>query len=599
MRRLSAFIGWLLLLLLSGLILFSPAYAAKITVKPERSPVYADEEFTLTFSSNEQPDGNPDFSPLEPVLEIINQSTSSNTQIINGVVSKEIAWRLQVFPKASGVIRIPAIKFGKDSSHPINIVVSDNKNKNGQPDEVIVELESSAENPYVQQQIIITQRLLHSVPLRRTGASMTHPRISSGKGVVQQLGGIENTTVLRKGIRYRVSERRYALFAQNSGKLTLGRTVFQGILDDGTNRRDFFGMTGQQVRRFSAPLELEIRPQPPKSGATWLPGKNLSINAHWERPPNQFKTGEPVTLTLAVIAEGLLAEQLPELEVLPPKGIKAYSNQPDLINNSEGDSVLATRQEKWILIGTAPGEYKLPQIVLRWWNLETGALEVAEVPPTLITVTGEVDNNLPEAVLPEDEAALPTAEAEDTDSAVGSAGESGENPERLISPEADAEKDDIPDAAQRQAVGKPPFSAFWLWLAGLLALALVTVGITWRRYTTRNTRRTYKRSVAKHRVSPLDLLQKACRNDEAQKAYDALSDWVKQDLQLRPATLSQLRKEADFPLKQALDDLSMALYSSQYDVWEGRDLWEAVTWHRRPKETVQSAQSGLVSLYPD
>ena len=155
--KLIACMSWALLL--GGLLLLNPAYAAKITVKSERSPVYANEEFTLTFSSNEQPDGNPDFSPLEQSLEIINTSTSTNMQMINGVVSNEIAWRLQVIPKSTGVINIPAIKFGKDASHPLKIVVSDSKNKKGQPEEVIVELESSTGNPYVQQQIIITQRL--------------------------------------------------------------------------------------------------------------------------------------------------------------------------------------------------------------------------------------------------------------------------------------------------------------------------------------------------------------------------------------------------------------------------------------------------------
>lgn len=592
MLRLSCI--WLLLWGVTGL---NPAYAAKITVAPDRSPVHAGEEFTLVFSSNEQPDANPDFSPLEKDLEILSTSTSSNTQIINNVVSNEIAWRLQVFPKTTGIINIPAIKFGKDISHPLKIVVSKNKKNNGQPEEIIVELESSTKSPYVQQQIIVTQRLLHSVSLRRSGASMSHPRISEGKGLVQQLGGIENKTILRKGIRYRVSERRYAVFAQTSGKLTLGRTVFQGILDDGTKRRDFFGMSGHQVRRFSRPLELEIREQPPKSGSTWLPGNSLSINAHWEVPPDQFKTGEPVTLTLAVIADGLLAEQLPELEVLPPKGIKAYSNQPDLVNDSEGDSVLATRQEKWILIGTAPGQYKLPQIQLRWWNLNTGKLETAEIPPTTITVTGEVSNNLPEAVLPESEVQPPEPDAADI--TVGSAGESGDAPNTLISPAV--EDEDLPDANKRVAVEKPPFSAFWLWLAGFVALALVALSISLRRRIYGSSRPKHKqRAQARLRISPLDLLQKACRNNEAQKAYDALSDWVKQDLQLTPATLAQLRKEADFPLKQALDDLSMTLYSSQHDVWKGRDLWEAVTWHRRPKEAVrQSVQSGLVSLYPE
>ncbi|MGB1257670.1 MAG: BatD family protein [Thiolinea sp.] len=574
----------------------SQVLAANITVLPDRNPVNAGEEFTLVFSSDEQPSGNPDFSPLDKDFEVLSTSTSSNVQIINGVVSREISWRLQVFPKSVGILTVPPIRFGNDESQPLKVVVSDNGGAaGGQQNGIIVELENNTKDPYVQQQIIVTQRLMHSVSLRQSGATMSHPRIAEGKGLIQQLGGITNKTMLRDGIQYKVSERRYAVFPQTSGKLILGRTVFQGILDDGTKRRDFFGMSGHQVRRYSAPLELDVREQPSKSGKTWLPAKSLSVNAHWQVPPDQLKTGEPVTLTLAIIADGLLAEQLPELEVLPPKGVKAYSNQPEFVNNSDGDTVVATRQDKWILIGTAPGEYKLPQIALNWWNLESGKLEQATVPPTQITVTGVVsNNNQPEPKESEVEAVEPPEPNADAE---GTAGEEGQDPEKLITTEG---QDEIPDATQRSAAEKPPFSSVWLWLAGLIAFGLVGLAIWLRRRMNRTAVvKTNPRFQKKNRINSLDLLQKACANNEPQKAYDALSDWVKQDLQLTPATLSQLRKEADYPLKQALDNLSMALYSSQHDDWQGNDLWQAVSQHVRPVQTDNRQPSGLVSLYPE
>ncbi len=595
LMRLARFLGIGAGLLL-GLIFCHPAYAAEITVTPERTTLYADQEFTLTFSSNEQPDGAPDFSPLEQVLEIVNRSTRHNTQFINGVPSMEIVWQLQVFPKSSGVLQIPAIQFGRDASPPLTLTVLEN-NSGQQPQEIIVELESDAENPYVQQQIIVTQRLLSALPLRRNSASMTHPRISSGKGIVQQLGGIENKTVQRDGMRYSVSERRYAVFAHSSGELTLGRTVFQGIVNDGTQRRGLFGMSGKQVRRYSAPLELAIQAQPPNSGVNWLPATSLSINAHWQVPPAQFKTGEPVMLTLAVIAEGLLAEQLPELEVVPPSGIKAYANPAELVNNSEGGSVLATRQEQWVLIATAPGSYELPPITLRWWNLATQQLETAEIAPTLITVTGAAgDDPSP--------AAPPASEMPD-------AGGVGANPESVGEADANAEfspeqpslsaaDEAAAELAQRQGeVSRPLFAELWLWLAGLLALLLVLLGIILRRRAQRSTQRHYQRTA--HRVSSLDLLQQACRRDEAQKAYDALSDWVKQDLQLRPATLAQLRQAADLPLQQALDELSAVLYATPQESWRGKALWEAVRQHAQSKQAAATVQkrSGLLSLYPN
>ncbi|MEZ5450939.1 MAG: BatD family protein, partial [Thiolinea sp.] len=188
-KRFFSRFGWLCM----WLMLAGPLAAATINVLPDRDPAVIGEEFTLTFSSDEQPSGNPDFSPLYQDFEVTSTSTSQNIQMINGVASRQFSWRLQLYPKLSGELTIPAIRFGRDQSPVTRIrVVDEAPDGSGGRDDVLVELELETPQPYVQQQIIIRQRLLHSVALRRTGATMTHPVITDGKGMIEQLGQVVN-----------------------------------------------------------------------------------------------------------------------------------------------------------------------------------------------------------------------------------------------------------------------------------------------------------------------------------------------------------------------------------------------------------------------
>ena len=211
---------------------------------------------------------------------------------------------------------MPAIRFGNEQSPSLTLQVVEQPAPNAQNtgDEVVVEVEVEPKQPYVQQQVIVTQRLLHTVNLRPQ-ATLTHPNVSVGKGAVQQLGDVKNTTLLRNGRNYHVIERRYVLMPQQSGELQLGATQFEGsVMDAQTNRYDPFGVGVKPVKRASAPVTLQVMPQPSSyQGKQWLPAKSVSLNAHWQTPPDKLKAGEPATLTLAIMADGLTAEQLPKL----------------------------------------------------------------------------------------------------------------------------------------------------------------------------------------------------------------------------------------------------------------------------------------------
>ncbi|MEZ5448624.1 MAG: BatD family protein [Thiolinea sp.] len=342
--------GWRWLVALCVWLAVSLAQAADIQVEVERNPVGMGEEFSLVFSANGPLNGSPDFSVLSPHFQVVGTSNSTNIQIINGSTSQRSIWRVRVYATATGQLEIPPVAFGADKSPAVKLTVLDEAPQPGPAqaqNDILVELEAEPKSPFVQQEVIVTQRLMHSVALLPSQASMSHPELVGGKGLIQQLGKVSNRTLVRNGVTYQVIERRYAVFPQTSGTLSLGRTVFEGVLDDPASRqRDPFGMRGKHVRRFSQPLDIQVLPQASTGADQWLPARSLTLNAYWQPPSDQLKAGEPVTLTLAIVAEGLLAEQLPALTVKPPLGNKAYSNQPEFRNDLNGDHVIGIREEK-------------------------------------------------------------------------------------------------------------------------------------------------------------------------------------------------------------------------------------------------------------
>ena len=571
----------LLTLGLLWLVLACQVWAAGVQVQADRDTVQVGDDFTLTFSTDQALTAAPDLTPLSKDFQVTGTSTSTNMQYINGQMTQQTGWIVSLFANRTGTLQIPSISFGTLSSEPMTIqVVDQGADPNGNANtDILVELSAEPPNPYVQQQVIVTQRLLHVVPLLPTRASMSHPELEKGKGLIQQLGNTKSGTVNRNGIRYQMIERRYAVFPQVSGEISIGRTVFQGALDDRRSRQlDPFGIGGKQVRRFSEPLVIKVQPHP-QVKSTWLPANSLTLNAHWEPVNKTLKAGEPVTLTIAIIADGLMAEQLPALDIKPPMGIKGYANQPEFRNDLGGNSVIGMREEKWVLMGTADGSYILPEIKIDWWDLKAKKMQTARIDPTPLKVVGMGQTKQPTDPADPVASASPPA-APDASS-------------NLLNP-----SEETPPSTQ--TVDKPEMTAKINWqvlVIGLIVLA-VLAGLAFM-LLKRKQKPTQLTVTSSKVVPPLQTIKLACQQNGAQAAFQGLHEWIREDLKLSPPTVAALRAQADLPLKQALDDLSIVLYASTTHVWEGQELWQAIQNYQQADSTPAiSHTQALAELYP-
>ncbi|MBT8443294.1 MAG: BatD family protein, partial [Gammaproteobacteria bacterium] len=364
------------LLLIMCALLLCDGVSAATSARTDRSTVRVSESVQIVFETDQDVSSRPEFSALETDFDVLGTSQSTSVNIINGRMQRSARWLVDLMPKREGVFTIPAIQIGNERSNPLTLTVKPATAAAGEPvGEIFLEVEVDTQTPYVQQQAVLTIRLYRSVQMGN--ASLTEPNVTGGDVIVERLGDDVGYETQRGAVRYAVVERRYALFAQNSGAAVIEPLRFEGRVP--TGRQSAFDpfSQGRPVRVRSEPIELDVRPIPAEfTGTTWLPAEQVFLIESWPDDA-KYRVGEPVTRTLTLRANGLTSSQLPEIAAGVPDGLRQYPDQPVLENSVADAGLVGVRQEKVALIPSRAGDLVLPALTIPWWNTRTDNMEYA------------------------------------------------------------------------------------------------------------------------------------------------------------------------------------------------------------------------------
>lgn len=609
-----------LTLLLMGMALAGQVLAQELTARLDRTQISEGESVRLQLSVSGDVQGHPDLGPLDADFDVVGESQGSRVNIINGRSSSTHEWQLVLLPRRSGELTIPALQLGALQSQPLHLKVLPASAAmaptagGGQP--VIVEVEADPKQPYVQGEVTYRVRVLSRVPLRE--ASLSEPR--AGDAIVEPLGEDKRYTTERHGTSYQVIERRYAIFPQHSGTLKVESPVLSASVPvQGGNRRSlrqrFFGndpfndiekFMGQSpfadfpdfgglfeetrpVRLRARDVALEVRAQPAGVQGSWLPARSLTLTEAWSPDPPVFRVGEPVTRTIALVADGLSAAQLPDLTPPVPAGMKLYPDQPQSQSRAEDDSLIVTKTQQAALVPTAPGTVTLPDYKIRWWDTRTQQTRVATLPGRTIKV-------LPASSGAGSPAAGPAAAASHT-LAAGA-------------PPAAPASRGVTAAAPVRETGSHP--AYWPWLAGAALAGWLATLMLWLR--TRGHRHNSPEGpapaagAAPPRRQLLargkTRLKQACDSNDPKAARAALLDWAAaQWSDAPPRGLSELAACFNSETtQQAIVALDRVLYDGNArHAWDGHSAWpvlERGLAEAAPAQTGNSKSGALPELYP-
>ncbi len=553
------------------------------TARVDRTAIYEGETLQL-FLKSDASDNSLDLSPLEIDFEVLSTSRSSQMSFINGQMQSSNEWDITLSPKRLGQLTIPSIDINgrKTQALTVSVSVAPTSPNSGAQD-VMLKVDIDEKNPFVQSQVVLTIRLLQAVEIRDGGLS--EPKLDNA--IIERMGADVNFHTTLDSKRYRVTERRYAIFPQASGQVIIPIIAFEGhVMDRGRSRssqradpfnRFFQQLPTKMVRLKSELIELDVKPQPSQyQGDWWLPAKSLTLTESWSPSLPEFRVGEPVTRTLQLEAVGLTGVQLPNIiNENTLNHFKYYADKPVVKTQDNGQTLIGTLQEKIAIVPTQAGKFELPEINLIWWDIQNNKAQQAVLPSRVVDVLPAIAQQLTRQA----SASLPVADNINNNS-----------------------PSEMPLAKSNSGIS----AGYWPWISAVFAIGWLLTSIAWWRWRQRNVVGEIGRVNAanEQKISPqiaLSALQKACLQVDARLVRDELLSWANaswphQSLQ----NLTQIsQKVDDATFSRALAKLDEILYSPQQALWDGDQFWQQIA--SRLKQNIKKPKAKnyvIPELYP-
>ena len=532
------------------------AQQPSIVASVDRPVIHDNESFTYTIRAEGSVRGDPELGAIKQQFDVLASSSEKRVGIVNGRASEMTTWTFELMPKKAGDFTLPQVRVGALQTNTVAMRVTPPPTASAAPADIFIELEAQPSTVYVQSQVVVTLRLFIGVSTGR--ATLTQPEIVGGEAIVEKLGEDSQYSADRGGRSFVVRERRYAIFPQQAGKLTVGPATFEAMVipDRGFSR----------VSRFrSSTLELAVQPAvpPPPSlaSAVWLPAQRMALSEKWSDDSANLTVGIPRSRQVTIEADGLLETQLPELALPQPAGIRQYADQPELSHDVTPEGFKSKRAVNMAVIAQTPGSISLPKLELPWWNVKTQAWEIASLPERTFIVAPSAESA----------AAAPPAES-------------------------------VPAVAQAAA----PRSTFWPIASAVLAIGWLATALAWWRSAAANRVQTpgmhaAARTDAKRPQSERKLLADvlaACAAADADAARRALLAWAEARFTAPPRSLGALASELPEPAAHEILALEAHIYGSVPGRWDGRALAAALAGldAARARQTI-GKEEPLLPLY--
>lgn len=243
-----------------------------------------------------------------------------------------------------------------------------------------LEVSLSEEQPYVNQGVIYTVRVISSGNLRTI-----RPAVSGSDAfIVEKLAG-PLTSVRNQGSGAEiVNEYRYLLTPIRPGRLLLPTARMSGTLEP-VHQRRYAGYP--PARAEASPFELksqdaiylDVRPAQSARVNPWLPLEDLRIEGSAD-VRTDLVAGQPFSFRVVLRSRGAGGDRLPSVQAqLRNSGFTVYREdvQTRRILSQDGQRISGIRAETYTLVPTGEQPARIPPLTVAWFNVGTGLREEA------------------------------------------------------------------------------------------------------------------------------------------------------------------------------------------------------------------------------
>lgn len=387
---------FVLAVLLCGSVFAVPVAAADLQARVDRTSAAPGDQIllTVTVSGKGRDLAMPELPRIDGV-DVARGGTSTNFQMVNGVVSSSQTWNWVLSLRSDRDVLIPALQTTVDGqvlrTQPITIrvtgdpgAVTGNGNRSAPPraepavaaarpgragpgSPYFVTLEVDRDEVYVGEQIVLIFRFFAD-PFARLFDRPQYEAPRTEGFWREDLPPPRTSRETVGGKAYEMTEIRYALYPTRSGRLTV---LPAKVTLPGDPFADFFGSRRtrergpQSLESSSLTVEVLDLPHPAPPGFLGLVSRQVELEVQTDR--TSVPRGDPVTWTLVLKADGSL-KSVTEVPWEAPRGVQVHEAGGGLeMKEARGRQLAVLRSDK-VLVPSVEGRIDLPAARVTWFD---------------------------------------------------------------------------------------------------------------------------------------------------------------------------------------------------------------------------------------
>ena len=387
LRLLSAFI-----ILLFAALQASALNAKSLSASVDRNAVAISDTFTLTLVAQDIITlAQPDFSGLNSDFEIISKSVSHNIQNINGVNNQSITWTVQLKAKKLGALLIPSFSLSGEQSNTLELLVEKTSIVQQDNKDFQLQLLSNKSSAKVNEQIIITLRLIFAKSVSGLEAS----KFIIDDARIEKLADKNYETTIA-GRNYGVYELSYAVFVTEPKVVNI--PVQQ--VNIGIGQRSFFNNSNSQTLALqSNTLQIDVSAIEDAKQQNVLVADNLQLTESWSGLSGPLNLGDSITREITLQATGVLAHTIAPIALSEINGLKIYPEPANKTELKTAQGITVTRSRSFAIVATSAGDFVVPEVAIQWWNTQTQQFETTVLPQKKLTVKAATTLGADDAVV--------------------------------------------------------------------------------------------------------------------------------------------------------------------------------------------------------
>jgi hypothetical protein len=371
-------------ILLLLLLACASAASAQTRAWLDRDRIALGETTTLNIETDQALASSPDYSPLLGAFQLSGNTSSRQFEMVNGAGRMRVLFAVALRPLREGLVSIPALAVGNRRTQPLTLTVTTSAATPARAgDDVFIEAEADAQDPYVQQAVGYTLRLFYAQPL---SGQLEQPPPEGAS--LQRVG--EDAQYSREvgGRVYNVLERRFLLIPEHSGTLAIPAARFEGRGADGFFD-DLIGGGGRELHANGAPRFLDVHPVPANAPQPWLPLRALGLR--YLATPQAARAGEAATVTIEATADGATAAQMPELQLPAGAGAQVFADPAQSDEAFAGGRPQVRVARRFSIVPSHAGTLRITGPKIRWWDVRAGIARTATLPDISLQVAPGAD----------------------------------------------------------------------------------------------------------------------------------------------------------------------------------------------------------------